>query len=135
MEKKFEAAWKEFSHACFAVVFSCNITTRDKGIELRSPNKKFEILGEAFHMQVLQQCSRVTLPQRQRLPSHVFFLNLVKGNYNIEPSLSIYFPSTPCVAKNTKGVTDKKIGGLRGVNTGGLRILPAVNFTLKTLNY
>jgi hypothetical protein len=24
------------------------------------------------------------------LPSHVFFLNLVKGNYNIEPSLSIY---------------------------------------------
>jgi hypothetical protein len=24
------------------------------------------------------------------LPSHIFFLNLVKGNYNIEPSLSIY---------------------------------------------
>ena len=44
MEKKFEAAWKEFSHACFAVVFSCNITTRDKGIELRSPNKKLERL-------------------------------------------------------------------------------------------
>jgi DDE superfamily endonuclease len=42
VEKKFEAAWKEFSHASFAAVFSCNITARDKGIELRSPNKRFE---------------------------------------------------------------------------------------------
>ena len=35
------------------------------------------------------------------LPSRVFFLNLVKGNYNIELSLFIYFPSTPSVVKNT----------------------------------
>ena len=47
------------------------------------------------------------------LPSQVFFLNLVKGNYNIEPYIEKYFPSTPYVVKNTNGVTDKKNGGLR----------------------
>lgn len=38
-DKKFEAVWKEFSHAGFAVVFSCNITAKDKGIKLRSLTK------------------------------------------------------------------------------------------------
>lgn len=37
--KMFEAAWKEFSHAGFAVVFSCNITAKDKGKKPRSPTK------------------------------------------------------------------------------------------------
>jgi hypothetical protein len=48
MEKKFEAAWKEFAHASFAVVFSCNITARDKGIERRSSNKMFEAALREF---------------------------------------------------------------------------------------
>lgn len=34
--KRFEAAWKEFSHAGFAVVFSYNITAKDRGIKSRS---------------------------------------------------------------------------------------------------
>jgi hypothetical protein len=48
MEKKFEAAWKQFSHAGFAVVFSCNITAKDKGIKSRSPNKTFEAAWKEF---------------------------------------------------------------------------------------
>ena len=45
MDKKFEAVWKEFSHASFVVVFSCNITARDKGI---SPTKRFEAAWREF---------------------------------------------------------------------------------------
>ena len=48
MDKIFEAACKEFSHASFAVVFSCNITAKDKGIEPRSPNKRFEAAWKEF---------------------------------------------------------------------------------------
>jgi hypothetical protein len=39
IEKRFEAAWKDFSHAGFAMVFSCNITAKDKGTKPRSSAK------------------------------------------------------------------------------------------------
>jgi hypothetical protein len=39
IEKRFEAAWKDFFHAGFAMVFSCNITAKDKGTKPGSSAK------------------------------------------------------------------------------------------------
>jgi hypothetical protein len=92
IDKMFEAVWKEFSHIAFAVVFSYNITAKDKGIKPRSPTKS-------------PTKSLAKLPTKSQLPLPPFTSLIIPSLSNIPPTPNSRDP----IRKSPKRVLKKVV--------------------------